>query len=201
MNMCVQSWRASWKEKLFWVLNFNCQISCPLKGQCHEISTSGILMKSVSSILNPITLGPLNIFRKFAEIFAAQGAQSVSLIPVVHLDLRISPQMLEKIERILMLFSGAWGKEIHEKTWSIKSVDCPFNYKRKELFKYKTGRRKHKTFNVMQRKTENGWRSVLCMVESIVKKRFRLDRKQNKIYNYEKVTFGKLSRITSWQNV
>ncbi len=43
-------------------------------------------------------LGPFRIFPKFAEIFAAQGAPLVSLIPVVHLYLRLSPQMFEKIQ-------------------------------------------------------------------------------------------------------
>jgi hypothetical protein len=40
----------------------------------------------------------------------------VSRTPVVHLELRISPQIFEKIETALMLYSGAWGKPIHEKT-------------------------------------------------------------------------------------
>jgi hypothetical protein len=58
-----------------------------------------------------IPLGPLRIFQKFAEIFAAQGAPPVStkrifsiyhrcqphLKPVVHLELRISPRIFEKI--------------------------------------------------------------------------------------------------------
>jgi hypothetical protein len=39
----------------------------------------------------------------------------VSLTPVVHLDLRISPRIFKKFEMILMLLSGAWGKVIHEK--------------------------------------------------------------------------------------
>ncbi len=38
----------------------------------------------------------------------------VSLTPVVHLDLRISREFSKKIEMILMLLSGAWGKVIHE---------------------------------------------------------------------------------------
>jgi hypothetical protein len=42
----------------------------------------------------------------------------VSLIPVVHLHLRISPRIKKKIEITLMLFSGAWGKMIMKKTWS-----------------------------------------------------------------------------------
>jgi hypothetical protein len=36
----------------------------------------------------------------------------LSLIPVVHLDLGISPK---KFEMTLMSFSGAWGKVINEK--------------------------------------------------------------------------------------
>jgi hypothetical protein len=40
-----------------------------------------------------------------------------SLIPVVNLELRISPRIFEKIlETAPMLYSGAWGKLIHEKT-------------------------------------------------------------------------------------
>jgi hypothetical protein len=44
-----------------------------------------------------------------------QNLPLVSLIPVVHLDLRISPRILKKFEMTLVLFSGAWGKIIHEK--------------------------------------------------------------------------------------
>jgi hypothetical protein len=40
----------------------------------------------------------------------------VSLTPVVHLDLRISPQSFEKIRNDPNLFSEAWGKVIHEKS-------------------------------------------------------------------------------------
>jgi hypothetical protein len=47
----------------------------------------------------------------------------VSLIPVVHLNLRISPQIFENIEMSLMLFSGAWWKMIHEKNIKEKSHD------------------------------------------------------------------------------
>jgi hypothetical protein len=40
----------------------------------------------------------------------------VSLIPVVQLDLQISPRIFKKkIEKILLLLSEAWGKMIHEK--------------------------------------------------------------------------------------
>ncbi len=39
----------------------------------------------------------------------------LSLIPVVHLDLQISLEIFEKFRMTLMLFSGGWGKMIHER--------------------------------------------------------------------------------------
>jgi hypothetical protein len=48
------------------------------------------------------------------------------LIPVsllVHLNLRISPQIFKIMEMTLILFSGAWGKMIHEKKLKQKSCD------------------------------------------------------------------------------
>jgi hypothetical protein len=39
----------------------------------------------------------------------------VSLTPVVHLDLQIFREFSKKFEMIQMLFSGAWGRVIHEK--------------------------------------------------------------------------------------
>jgi hypothetical protein len=44
----------------------------------------------------------------------------VSLIPVVHLDLRISPQIFEKT--VPMEYSGAGGKLIHEKKPEAKNL-------------------------------------------------------------------------------
>ncbi len=54
---------------------------------------------------------------KFAAVVVNTGGNlpPVSLTPVVHLDLRISPRFSKKFEMILMLLSGAWGKVIHEK--------------------------------------------------------------------------------------
>jgi hypothetical protein len=54
----------------------------------------------------------------------------LSLIPVVHLDLCISPRIFKKIKNTLMLFSGALGKMIHEKIPEAKNLvqlHCPFN--------------------------------------------------------------------------
>jgi hypothetical protein len=49
------------------------------------------------------------------------------LRPVVHLDLRISPRIFEKIWTILMGYSGAGGKPIHGKNQNQKiSWHCPF---------------------------------------------------------------------------
>jgi hypothetical protein len=55
-------------------------------------------------------LGRFEFFRKFAEIFAAQGAPPVSLTPVANGKNLQS----KKFEITLMLLSGAWGKVIHE---------------------------------------------------------------------------------------
>ncbi len=50
-----------------------------------------------------------------AAIFPPVSLSLMSLIPVVHLDLRISPQILKKFETVLMGYTGAGGKLIHEK--------------------------------------------------------------------------------------
>ncbi len=42
---------------------------------------------------------------------------------VVHLELRICSRIFEKFETALMVYSGAWGKLIHEKTRSRNSRD------------------------------------------------------------------------------
>jgi hypothetical protein len=44
-----------------------------------------------------------------------QTLPPMSLILVVHLQFRIYPQIFKKFEITLTLFSGAWGKTIHEK--------------------------------------------------------------------------------------
>jgi hypothetical protein len=43
-----------------------------------------------------------------------QNLPPVSLIPVVHLDLKIFPRIFEKFETVLMRYFGAGGKRIHE---------------------------------------------------------------------------------------
>ncbi len=50
-----------------------------LKGQCHEISSSGFSHESAYPKPLSITLGQFQFFRKFTEIFAAQGAPPVSV--------------------------------------------------------------------------------------------------------------------------
>jgi hypothetical protein len=39
----------------------------------------------------------------------------VSTTPVEHLELRISPRIFKKFETALLVYSRAWGKQIHEK--------------------------------------------------------------------------------------
>jgi hypothetical protein len=49
------------------------------------------------------------------------------LPPVVNIELRISTRIFEKFETALMVYSGAWGKLIHEKNQKSKiSWRCPF---------------------------------------------------------------------------
>jgi hypothetical protein len=73
--------------------------------------TTGINNTSGTSgkILPPVSLIPMATLPR------------VSLIPVVHLDLRTSPHIFEKFERTLMLFSGAWGRLIHEENLKQKN--------------------------------------------------------------------------------
>ncbi len=46
----------------------------------------------------------------------------LSTTPVVHLELRISPRIFEKFETALMVYSGAWGKLIHEKKLEVENL-------------------------------------------------------------------------------
>jgi hypothetical protein len=55
-----------------------------LKGQRHEIFGFWFCHESVSPKPLSIPLGPFRIFRKFAEIFAAQGSPPVLLTPVAN---------------------------------------------------------------------------------------------------------------------
>ncbi len=65
-----------------------------------------------------------------------QNFPPVSLISVLHLDLRISPQIFEKkFETVLLGYSGAGGKLIHEKTRCKKSRDTvPLSKDEKKTF-------------------------------------------------------------------
>jgi hypothetical protein len=49
----------------------------------------------------------------------------VSTTPVVHLELQISPQIFEKIETALMIYSWDWVKLIHEKNQKLKISKIP----------------------------------------------------------------------------
>jgi hypothetical protein len=52
----------------------------------------------------------------------------MSKTPMVNLELRLSPRIFEKFETALMVYSGAWGKLIHEKTGSRQSrATVPLN--------------------------------------------------------------------------
>ncbi len=56
-----------------------------LKRQCHKIFATGFFMNHLPPSPLKITLGSFMFFRKFAEIFASQGAPPISMTPVENL--------------------------------------------------------------------------------------------------------------------
>ncbi len=50
------------------------------------------------------------------KTFLIEDFFHLPLVSAVHLELQISMQILEKFQTVLMGYSGAWGKLIHEKT-------------------------------------------------------------------------------------
>ncbi len=117
---------------------------CPhLKGQCHKIFDFWYFSWINIPQAPEYTIRAVSIFfRKLAEIFAAQGAPPVlltpkanlppvSLIPVVHLDLRIFDKIRNSPNGILW----GWGKLIHEKKLEAKNlVTLPFNTDQEQKF-------------------------------------------------------------------
>ncbi len=64
-----------------------------------------------------MSTAPGKLVVKFAAGVIDTGGKLLpgSLIPVASLDLRISPRIFEKFKKVLMGYSGAGGKLIHEK--------------------------------------------------------------------------------------
>jgi hypothetical protein len=62
--------------------------------------------------LLPVSTTPAIRVAKFASgvVNTAANLPQVSLIPVVHLHLRISPRILKKFEMTLLLFLGLGGR-------------------------------------------------------------------------------------------
>ncbi len=76
-----------------------------LKGQRHEIFDFKFFHESVSPKLWGYHSGRFEFFRKFAEIFAAQGAPPVSLTPVANEKI--------SIRKVLIIFLGhQWLDEL-----------------------------------------------------------------------------------------
>ncbi len=111
--------------------NPKCRIYWCLKGQFHEILDFRFIFESVSPkpLIILYHLGRFEFLSKVrgdirsskctTGVFDTGGkSEKLSFFfkPVVHLHFRISPRIFEKIQNDLMLFWGAWGKMIHEKT-------------------------------------------------------------------------------------
>jgi hypothetical protein len=77
-----------------------------LKGQCHEIFYFWFFQESISHKPLSIPLGPFQIFRKFMEIFAAQGTPPVSLKPVA------KRKKSSIIKVLIILFGHLWKVEL-----------------------------------------------------------------------------------------
>ncbi len=84
-----------------------------------------------------LTLLPKGVQTKLLKIFwlkifpfvtGVNDLSPVSTTPVVHTELRIFLNFWKVFETTLMVYSGAWGKLIHEKYQKSKiSWYCPFN--------------------------------------------------------------------------
>jgi hypothetical protein len=94
-----------------------------------QYQTADKFAADTSGIGEEFTIGAVDTGGKFAtgvvdidSIFATGGVDT----RVVHLDLRISLRIFEKIEMTLMLFSEPWGTMIHEKNPKQKiPCHCP----------------------------------------------------------------------------
>ncbi len=92
-----------------------------LKWQCHEIFCFLFFSWISFSQDSDYTIRAVSNFSKIRGDISSSNLPPVSLIPVVHLDLRISPRIYEKNSK------RAGGKLIHEKNQQQNiSWHCPF---------------------------------------------------------------------------
>jgi hypothetical protein len=96
-----------------------------LKGQCHEILDFWFFSWISFPQAPEYTIKAVsNLFWHYSHYLPP-----VSLIPVVHLDLWISPRILEKIRKNPNDFQELRGRWFMKKTWSNKARDTvPFNF-------------------------------------------------------------------------
>ncbi len=100
-----------------------------LKGQCHKIFGFWFFSWISFPQASDYTIRAVsNFFRKFAEILTlVANLPPVSLTPVVHLDLRISPRIFEKIRNDPYVISRGLGEGDSWKNLKQKiSWHCPF---------------------------------------------------------------------------
>jgi hypothetical protein len=98
--------------------------------------TSGFLH---GSVFPPVSTKLAKLVEKFADCVVDTSGKFATIVvdtsAVVHLDLRISPQIFEKIRNGPNGILWGWGKLIHEKIRSKKSRDtvplkrpCPYKF-------------------------------------------------------------------------
>jgi hypothetical protein len=90
------------------------QVASPIGPQRSLTPAANWPLVSLTPVANlpPVSTTLVKLVAKFATDVVDTGGNlpPVSFIPVVHLDLRISPRIFQKIETVLMGYSGAGGK-------------------------------------------------------------------------------------------
>jgi hypothetical protein len=103
------------------------------------VDTGGIFATGINNTSETgakFAAGVVDTGGKFATGVVDTGGNFAagSLIPVVNLDLRISTRISRKFETVLMVYSGAWGKLIHEKNQKQK-ISSHYPFKSGTVFK------------------------------------------------------------------
>ncbi len=149
LKVCHRCRQHGWQmEKIFNQKNFNNFVWSPLGSRgniyinfCLQVYFQGSPAWYCSHYLPPVSTTQGKLVAKFATGVVDTGGKfaigvvdtggnlpPVSLTPLVHLDLRISPRIFEKIRNDPNVIIRGLGKVIREKTWSKKiSWHCPFN--------------------------------------------------------------------------
>jgi hypothetical protein len=80
-----------------------------------SVSSVTVFLLFVNGINNTSSIPLAKFAAGVVDIVGKFATTLIDTVAAVHLDLQIFPQIFKKFEITLTLFSGAWGKMIHEK--------------------------------------------------------------------------------------